>query len=375
MGWFDGCFPRRRIISDSDGAESSRTGSPQKPADVVRIAASDNEKRKKLIQVYYKSGEKHVQAGRYKEACDDFTQVITLDRKHANAFAYRGAAYLGLKQFNEALADLNHALEMDKNNIFARAYCGIVHQEMGQYREAWADFTKVRKLGYSRPWIDDEFKKLCQCIDSDIQKYEYYKSGEKHIRVGRYNEARDDFTRVIALNEECSWAFAYRGRAYLGLGQLDEALTDLNHVLKMDNKNIYALKLRGVVHRKMGQYKEAWADFTKVCARGYSRPWIVKELCWLILRSVWACVKVKDSDIQIDEVKRHRQQEKSNDKITCEETKCIDKYQKEFDLYQLELKTVQDYSNIVHEQWEQHKQNIMNRYKAVFADSKQVLDD
>ena len=376
MGWFDRCFPRRRIISDSDGAESSRTGSPQKPADVVRIAASDDEKRKKLIQRHYDSGEAHIQAERYEEARDDFTRVIALNEKYSGAFAYRGSAYLGLEQFNEALADLNHALEMDEKNIFACAHRGIVHQEMGHYREAWADFTKaLANLVSSRPWINDEFKKLCQCIDSNIQIYEYYKSGEKHIRAERYNEARDDFTRVIALNEECSWAFAYRGRAYLGLGQLHEAMTDLNHALELDKKNTDALKYRGVVHRKMGQYEKAWADFTKVCARGYSRPWIVKELCWLILRSVWACVKVKDSDSQIDKVKRHRQQEKSNDKITCEETKCIDKYQKELDLYQKELKTVHVYSNAVYEQWEQYKQNIMDRHKAVFADSKQVLDE
>jgi hypothetical protein len=114
--------------------------------------------------------------------------------------------------------------------------------------------------------------------ERDIQINERYESGEKRMHAKRYKEAVDDFTRVIALDEGYSGAFAYRGTAYLGLGQLDKALEDLNHACEMDKRNPYALKHRGVVHRKMGRYEEAWADFTQVCVLGYSEPWIYEEL-------------------------------------------------------------------------------------------------
>ncbi len=128
---------------------------------------------------------------------------------------------------------------------------------------------------------DKKFKNLIDNIDDDtrdsiIDVYYYY--GKYNIREGRYQEARDNFTRVIALDEGSSGAFAYRGTAYLGLGQLDKALADLNHAHGMDKTNPYALKHRGVVYRKKGQFDKALADFTQVCVLGYSEPWIEDEL-------------------------------------------------------------------------------------------------
>jgi tetratricopeptide (TPR) repeat protein/uncharacterized protein YoxC len=129
---------------------------------------------------------------------------------------------------------------------------------------------------------EENFKDLIDNIIDDETRQKiiniYYDYGEYNMRKGRYEEVRDNFTRVIALDEGYSGAFAYRGTAYLGLGQLDKALEDLNHACEMDKKNPYALKHRGVVHRKKGQYKEAWADFTQVLALGYSEPWIEDEL-------------------------------------------------------------------------------------------------
>jgi tetratricopeptide (TPR) repeat protein len=128
---------------------------------------------------------------------------------------------------------------------------------------------------------DENFKNLIDNIDDDTREniiQIYYDYGKYNIREGRYQEARDNFTRVIALNEGHSGAFARRGSAYLGLGQLNEAMADLNHALELNDKNIYAWAHRGVVHRKKGRYEEAWADFTQVCVLGYSEPWIEDEL-------------------------------------------------------------------------------------------------
>ena len=115
-------------------------------------------------------------------------------------------------------------------------------------------------------------------VELGIQIDKHYKSGEEHLNDRRYKEAGDDFTRVIALNEKHSAAFAYRGSAYLGLQQYEEALTDYNQALKMNKDNTHALVHRGIILRKKKQYKEALADFNQALALGYSRPWIRKEL-------------------------------------------------------------------------------------------------
>jgi tetratricopeptide (TPR) repeat protein len=128
------------------------------------------------------------------------------------------------------------------------------------------DFVRIASLN------DDTSKK-------EIKRY--YDSGEEHMKAGRYKEARDDFTRVIALNEEYSGAFAYRGSAYLELGQFKEALADFNQALKLDKDNLYALGHRGITYREMGQYEKAWADFKRVLVLGHSRPWIRDQMRYL----------------------------------------------------------------------------------------------
>ena len=118
-------------------------------------------------------------------------------------------------------------------------------------------------------------------VERGIQIDKHYKAGEDHIRAKRYGKARDDFTRVIAMDGNHSAAFAYRGSAYLGLKQGEKALDDYNQALKMNKDNIHALGHRGIILRKNKQYKEALADFDQVhvlgCALGLSWPWIEKE--------------------------------------------------------------------------------------------------
>ena len=260
-------------LSDSSDAGSSRTGSSRRPADFIRIAASDDETRQKEIQRYYDFGEEHLKAGRYKEARDDFTRVIAKDEKHSAAFAYRGSAYLGLQQYEEALTDYNQALKMNKDNTHALAHRGIILRKKKQYKEALADFKQVCDLDYSPPWIQDQVRYL------KIQRY--YDSGEEHLKAGRYKEALDDLNQVIAKDENHSAAFAYRGSAHLGLQQYEEALADFNQALKMNKDNTHALVHRGIILRKKKQYKEALADFNQVLVLGYSRPWIRDQVRYL----------------------------------------------------------------------------------------------
>ncbi len=112
------------------------------------------------IDKHYNAGEEYLKARQYKKACDDFTRVIALNEEYSGAFAYRGRAYLELRQFKNALADFNQALKLDKKNPYALVNRGITYREMGQYEKAWADFNQVCDLGHSRPWIEDELKKL-----------------------------------------------------------------------------------------------------------------------------------------------------------------------------------------------------------------------
>ena len=47
--------------------------------------------------------------------------------------------------------------------------------------------------------------------------------GMEHLRAGQRQKARDDFSRVIALDGNHAESFAHRGVAYLEMGQSELA--------------------------------------------------------------------------------------------------------------------------------------------------------
>src|SRR5206468_332589 len=103
----------------------------------------------------------------------------------------------------------------------------------------------------------------------------------KHLNARRYEEARDDFNRVIALDGNHARAFARRGRAYLELKQFKEALADFNQAIDLEKNNLYALGHRGITYREMEQYKEALADFKRVRDLGHSCSWVRDQVRYL----------------------------------------------------------------------------------------------
>ena len=126
--------------------------------DLIKLI--DDEKRKEVIQKYYNSGMQDIRDKQYEQAWDNFHRVIALDGNHAEAFAGRAAACLGMEQYPEAIADFDQVLERDENNVFALAYRGITYQKMGQNEKARADLSQALAPDSSRDWIRKALDKL-----------------------------------------------------------------------------------------------------------------------------------------------------------------------------------------------------------------------
>jgi tetratricopeptide (TPR) repeat protein len=64
---------------------------------------------------------------RYGTALSELDQAIELDPDHANAWAYRGALYLLLRQRDRGVADLRKALAIDPQNEYAQRELRAIH--------------------------------------------------------------------------------------------------------------------------------------------------------------------------------------------------------------------------------------------------------
>ncbi len=111
-------------------------------------------------------------------------------------------------------------------------------------------------------------------LDSALVKFEeatkldpkftdaFYNSGFIKLNQEKYEEANDDFDRVIQLIPSDK-AYFYKGRGMLGLNDLEGALIQFSMAIEMNPQFFYAFNNRGNVRFQLGDFLGAIEDFDK----------------------------------------------------------------------------------------------------------------
>jgi tetratricopeptide (TPR) repeat protein len=90
----------------------------------------------------------------------------------------------------------------------------------------------------------------------------YYQAVEHH-RKGQYEQAIDDYSRVIEMDADCRLAWANRGKARLDCEKYDEAIADLSKAIELRASYALAWRVRGSAKDALGKREEAAADFDR----------------------------------------------------------------------------------------------------------------
>jgi|GEM_PF-692060 len=90
----------------------------------------------------------------------------------------------------------------------------------------------------------------------------YYNSGFIKLNQGDYEEAVADFDLVISI-QPSDKAYFYKGRAMLGLNKQEEALEQFTLAISLNNQFFYAYNNRGNVRFQLGDYQGAIEDFSE----------------------------------------------------------------------------------------------------------------
>jgi tetratricopeptide (TPR) repeat protein len=101
--------------------------------------AESNRKVKEGIQKIYQS--------EYTEALVLFDEAIKHDKNNAEAYYFRGNAFMNLKDYNTAIENYTQAIVIKQD--YAEAYYnrGLVKSYMGERNFACEDFLKAESLG------------------------------------------------------------------------------------------------------------------------------------------------------------------------------------------------------------------------------------
>jgi tetratricopeptide (TPR) repeat protein len=134
----------------------------------------------------------HEEAGRalveqqdWQGAITEFSTAIDLDPKSDRAYEDRGTAQTELGNYDQAISDLTKAIEIAPDRVgpyYARA---VAYRETGDLESALADYSKA---------IGD--------LSKTRWRTALYERGTLYVQLGRRDEARADFQRILQLEQE-----------------------------------------------------------------------------------------------------------------------------------------------------------------------------
>jgi DnaJ family protein C protein 7 len=197
--------------------------------------------------------------GRFKEAQNIANDVLHVDKQNVDAVYVRGMCFYYQDNMEKALDHFKYALRLAPNHtramvIYKRAKALISRKEQGnkayiagRLEEAYAIYTEALEIDPNNKSVNAQlfFNKATVCL-----------------RLGRLNEAVDNCSNALELDENYHKALLQRAQCYMDLRDFEKAVRDYEKAYKM-NKTGKNRKLLDEAKRALKNTKDK--DYYKIC--------------------------------------------------------------------------------------------------------------
>lgn len=223
----------------------------------IALATNNSEKTNTLALALADRGALKSNQGKYKEALDDYTKLLTLCQKGHPvnsvsallkeytklALGEKARAELGLKQYDKSVEDSSKVIALSPRNGLAYQMRALAYKGLGKSALADADFKKAHSLG----------------IPASTDLASILKAPE-----GGYAKTYNELTAAIKANPNAVQPI--KNRAFLSMhsNQNQKAIEDFTLALTKDSKDVQALQGRAECYFAAGDYQKAIEDFDTI---------------------------------------------------------------------------------------------------------------
>lgn len=225
--------------------------------------------------------QKNIETARQK-----FSQALQLAPEYEDAYLGLGDAYLADKQPHRALPEYEHALQANPKLAAAHLGRGNAYIAMENWDKAIVELDQALKKDpefleayYSRSIVwqaQKNFDKACEDLSkSDQLKKQIINRGNIFFSQKLYEQAIQDYQRVLVVAPDNYEIYYKRGRAYFELGKYPEAIADFSQAIQVSPNFADAYSQRSITYYKIGKNKEGMEDskkFQELQKRGSQNP-------------------------------------------------------------------------------------------------------
>jgi tetratricopeptide (TPR) repeat protein len=227
--------------------------------------------------------------GQYQQAVDRYNGALSLQPDNPSARLYRGLCYVELGDAMAAIHDLNHAIKASPGNHAAYGGLAKAYLSQGRYDEALnaanlairikpkARYYDTRAEIYTKlTKYDNAIDDYSAAIKLDNQDaFAYTNRADLYTSQKDFDLAKADYDKLLAIDKTDAETYVNRGWMYAEAGQYDKAVQDADTALRIDPKNDDALNTRGYAQLRQAKgdsasdkalLANAVADFTKAIA-------------------------------------------------------------------------------------------------------------
>ena len=183
-------------------------------------------------------------AGKYKQAIEQYDKSIALNPDYAEAYNNRGVAKYSLGYHEDAIKDYEQAIRLNPDDALAYTNRGNAKNRLGRHVDAINDHDQAIRL------------------KSDFAGA-YTNRGVAKDRLGQHVDAINDYDQAIRLNPDLPETYNNRGHAKYRLGQHQDAIADCDQAIKLKPDYATAYFNRGNVKNNLGQHVDAINDYNE----------------------------------------------------------------------------------------------------------------
>ncbi|MEZ6189172.1 MAG: tetratricopeptide repeat protein [Planctomycetota bacterium] len=190
----------------------------------------------------------------FPEALASLARGLERNAEAADLELERGRVFLAQGDLDQAEATFTRQLKADPNYIDARLELGVVQDRRGRTAEALKSFASVVNF-----------------LDAPLERRQQVRAhllrGQTLFGTSRYEEALDDFHRVIELQEDSFEGYVWRGRAQHMLGNYGEARKDLREAVELDPTRPEGHYFQGLLNLDTRNFEDAAKNFETASKR------------------------------------------------------------------------------------------------------------